>query len=160
MGSCWTGDKFIDWKGIAFDGSHGTHASIAGIKSFTNPVGPGWANPKTGSFDDPRLLGKDGKAYGPLPRDWAHYRGIYRNGDDAILAYSVGDAEILEEAGYEISGNVALFSRTLSIGKSTHDLLTRISPESAPAALVGQSPAKIILDKGMYLLQIRQRARR
>jgi len=150
----WMGDTFIDWKGIAFDGSHATHASILGTKSFTNPVGPGWANPRTGNFDDPRVLGKDGKPYGPLPRDWAHYRGIYRNGDRAILAYSIGDAEILEEAGYETSGNVALFSRTLSIGKSTHDLLTRISPESAPAALVGQSPAKIILDKGMYLLQI------
>jgi hypothetical protein len=152
--AAWTGDKFIDWKGIALDGSHGTHASILGSKSFTNPTGPGWANPKTGSFEDPRLRGKDGKPYGPLPRDWAHYRGLYRNGDAAILAYSIGDAEILEQAAYETSGNVAMFSRTFSIGKSSHDLLARISPESAPAALVGQSHAKIVLEQGMYLLQI------
>src|SRR5262245_25044276 len=152
--AAWTGDKFIDWKGIALDGSHGTHASIVGDKSFTNPNGPGWANPKTGSFEDPRLRGRDGKPYGPLPRDWAHYRGTYRNGDAAILSYSIGDAEILEQAGYELSGSVAMFSRTFSIGKSSHNLLARISPESAPAALVGQSQAKIILENGMYLLQI------
>src|SRR5205814_7789456 len=57
--AAWTGDKFIDWKGIALDGSHETHASIVGSKSFINPVGPGWANPESGGFEDPRLRGND-----------------------------------------------------------------------------------------------------
>ena len=150
----WTGDKFIDWKGIAFDGSHGTHASIVGTKSFVNPVGPGWGNPNTGSFEDPRLLGKDQKPYGPLPQKWAHYQGLYRSGDEAIVAYTVGNAEVLELAGLETSGGVAVFSRTLNIGKSSHDLLARLAPESVPAFLVGPSPAKIIREQGMSLLQI------
>ncbi len=150
----WTGDKFIDWKGIAFDGSHGTHASIVGTKSFVNPVGPGWANPATGSFADPRLLGKDLKPYGPLPREWAHYQGLYRSGDEVIVAYTVGEAEVLELAGIETSGGVAVFSRTLNIGKSSHDLRARLAPESVPAFLVGPSPAKIIREQGMNLLQI------
>lgn len=150
----WTGDRFIDWKGIAFDGSHGTHASIVGTKSFVNPVGPGWANPTTGSFDDPRPLGMDQKPYGPLPRDWAHYQGLHRSGDEPIVAYTVGDAEVLELAGLETSGGVAVFSRTLNIGKSSHDLLARLAPENVPAFLVGPSPAKIIREQGMSLLQI------
>ena len=150
----WTGDKFIDWKGIAFDGSHQTHTSIVGHKAFVNPVGPGWANPVTGSFDDPRILGTDGKPYGPLPRDWAHYKWLRRSGEDVIVAYSVGDATILELAGLETSGGVAVFSRTLDVTKSSHDLLARLAPDTVPAFLVGQSPAKIIRDKGMSLLQI------
>lgn len=152
--AAWTGDQFIDWKGLAFDGSHETHVSIVGNKSFINPVGPGWANPETGSFEDPRLRGNDHNPYGPLPRSWAHYRGLYRSGDEAVVAYTVGDAEVLELAGCEMSGSVAVFSRTLNIGKSSRDMLARISPESAPAILVGQSPAKIIREQGMNLLQI------
>src|SRR5689334_25341526 len=28
-----TGD-FVDWQGIAFDGSHGTHTSLTGVRQF------------------------------------------------------------------------------------------------------------------------------
>ena len=55
------GDKFVDWRGIAFDGSHGTHTKIVGETAFTNPDVPGWANPMTGSYSDARLLGLDKK---------------------------------------------------------------------------------------------------
>ena len=67
---------FVDWRGIAFDGSHGTHTSLSGERHFVNPVGPGWASPE-GKWDDARVVGKDGKHYGPLPRVWAHYEGLY-----------------------------------------------------------------------------------
>ena len=70
------------------------------------------------------------------------------------MAYTVGDAEVLELAGIETSGGVAVFSRTLNIGKSSHDLLARLAPESVPAFLVGPSPAKIIRENGMNLLQV------
>ena len=150
----WTGDKFIDWKGIGFDGSLETHAGIVGHKAFINPAGPGWANPATGSFEDPRLLGTDQKPYGPLPREWAQYRGLHRNGDEVIVACTVGDADVLEMAGIETSGGVAVFSRTLNVGKSSRDLLARLSPESVPTYLVGESPARLIREQGMNLLQI------
>jgi hypothetical protein len=152
--AAWTGNKFIDWNGIAFDGSHETHTSIVGDKSFINPPGPGWANPDTGKFDDPRFLGKDNKPYGPLPRSWAHYWGLYVSGNEMIVAYTVGEAEVLELAGCETSGGVAVFTRTLNIGKSRRDLLARLSPENVPTYLVGRSEAKIIREQGMNLLQI------
>ena len=41
VAAAWTGDEFVDWKGIAFDGSHQTHTSLVGSKSLVNPVGPG-----------------------------------------------------------------------------------------------------------------------
>jgi hypothetical protein len=152
--AAWTGDKFIDWKGIAFDGSHGTHASIIGVKSFTNPNGPGWAIQRPAVLKIHGCEAETANLMGRCQEIGRISVDCHRKGDAAILAYSVGDAEILEQVGYEVSGSVAMFSRTFSIGKSSHNLLARISPESAPAALVGQSQAKIILENGLYLLQI------
>ncbi len=94
--AAWTGDGFIDWKGIHFNGQHQVHPKIVGDVAVANPIGPGWADPETGRFDDPRLLGRDGRRYGPLPRKWARYRGMYHFGDLAIVAYTVGDADLLE----------------------------------------------------------------
>src|SRR4051812_45847034 len=75
----WSGEGFIDWNGINFNGPHQSHPRIVGALAFTTPNGPGWANPADGTFTDTRLRGRDGKPYGPLPREWAHYRGLYRN---------------------------------------------------------------------------------
>ena len=50
-------DDFVDWKGIAFDGSHGTHTGLSGERHFVNPVGPGWASPE-GEWDDARVVGR------------------------------------------------------------------------------------------------------
>ena len=73
LAAAWSGPGFINWRGINFDGSHGTHPRLVGNVHFANPVGPGWANPDTERFDDTRLRGRDDKPYGPLPRGWAHY---------------------------------------------------------------------------------------
>ena len=74
MAAAWEGEGFIDWNGINFNGRHQVHPRLVGPVRFANPVGPGWADPETGSFVDPRLKGRDGKPYGPLPRRWAWLR--------------------------------------------------------------------------------------
>ena len=79
--AAWTGQGFIDWNGINFNGQHQVHPRIVGKVQFANPVGPGWANPETGRFDDLRERGRDGRPYGPLPRRLGHYQGLYRHGD-------------------------------------------------------------------------------
>jgi hypothetical protein len=73
----WTGDAFIDWAGINFDGRHGRHPRVAGDVQATLPTMPGWAHPGTGSFADPRPLGRDGEPYGPLPRDHVRFRAVH-----------------------------------------------------------------------------------
>ena len=70
----WTGEGFVNWTNIAFDGSHTTHMAVVGDLMFTTPIAPGWAN-SNNSFEDPRMLGLDKKPYGHLPRDWAHSKG-------------------------------------------------------------------------------------
>ena len=63
------GNSFIDWNGIQFNGKHQVHPRVVGEVHFQNPTGPGWADPETGSLaDEQRVVGRDGKRYGPLPR--------------------------------------------------------------------------------------------
>jgi hypothetical protein len=116
-----TGD-FVDWKGIAFDGSHGTHTSLTGDRHFVNPVGPGWASPD-GKWDDVRLVGRDKKRYGPLPREWAHYEGMYLHGSKVVIAASIGGTRVLESPGWIDSGTTPVFTRTLNVAASKKPLL-------------------------------------
>ncbi len=142
----WSGQRFIDWKGIALDQSHGTHASIAGKIAFVNPVGPGWAHPETSSWEDPRFLGRDGKPYGPLPHDWAQFRGQYLHGQKVILRYTVGGTQVLELPGMEASDNKVVYTRTLNIGRSARDLRLRIAPAATAVALTGTPPPDRLSD--------------
>jgi len=67
---------------------------------------------KNGDWKDPR-----GKVpYGPLPRDWAHWNGLYRHGEQIILSYSVGEAEILERPAFDPKTDV--FSLTFNVSKA------------------------------------------
>jgi putative heme-binding domain-containing protein len=150
----WAGEGFIDWRGIHFNGQHQVHPKIVGDVVVANPPGPGWADPETGSFADPRPKGRDGRPYGPLPRKWARFHGAHAFGDQTVLAYSVGDADLLEQFGLESAGKSPIFTRTLEIGKSSHDLLARLCPEAVSAAVVGNDKASIIVRDGFRLLKV------
>jgi putative heme-binding domain-containing protein len=149
--AAWTGSGFIDWKGIHFNGQHQVHPKLVGERHVENPVGPGWANPATGNFVDPRPKGRDGRPYGPLPRAWAQFKGTYAYGNQTIIAYSVGDAAILELEGAE---SKELFTRTLEVGKSSRDLFARIAPEAVSVAVGGDSRVTVSKRDGFHVLTI------
>jgi putative heme-binding domain-containing protein len=124
--------RFIDWQGIHFDGRHQAHPHVVGDILFANPTGPGWANPLTGSFaDEARVVGRDGKRYGPLPKEWATYLGLHQAGTEPIVAYRIGDMLVLEklsatpisaasvEGSKPPSPTVPLFLRTLHLAPTT-----------------------------------------
>ena len=96
VAAIWSGKGFIDWAGIHFDGQHNAHPKLVGQMQLTNPVGPGWANPADNGWEDPRIVGRDGRHYGPLPRDWATYHGHYQHRERTVLSYRIGSTEILE----------------------------------------------------------------
>ena len=145
-----TGGSFVDWRGIAFDGTHGTHTSLTGEKMFANPVGPGWANPADGTWDDPRPLSRDGRPYGPLPREWARHLGTHVYGPEQILRYSVGGALVLD-AAESVDGVVV---RTLNIGRSSHDLKHRIAPVSSKLAIRCSGDGATIEENGFVVLKV------
>ncbi len=120
----------LDWKSVVYDGSHNTHPKILGDPVFANPVLPGWA--RGGEFKDPRKL-----PYGPLPRDYAEYKGLYLHGERVIFAYTVGRAGVLEAAGVERQGGAPVLTRTLEIGPSEEDLLLQVCGPRTAVASVG-----------------------
>ncbi len=131
-----SGEKFIDWRGIQFDGEHQIHPHIIGSVTVSNSTGPGWADPSSGSFaDERRVEGRDGLRYGPLPRDWAKYRGMYYHGQNVIVSYSVGKTEVLEMPRLEAAeepGRPPLFLRTFQIGPRERDLVLKVAEQPAP----------------------------
>jgi len=128
-------DNFIDWQGIQFNGAHGVHPRIVGKTAFTNSTGPGWANPATGEFhDDQRVLGRDGRRYGPLPRDWASFKGLYHHGQQVVLSYTIGSIEILESPRLivrEEPDQAPFVARTFNIGPRDRDLLLQVAEHPA-----------------------------
>jgi mono/diheme cytochrome c family protein len=131
-----TTGAFIDWRGIAFDGSHGTHTKLTGSRHFVNPAGPGWASPD-GKWHDPRPLGLDGVAYGPMPREWMRYEGIHLHGSKVVIAARIGGTRVLESPGWIDDGGAPVFIRDLEVGSSQRPLRVRIAPESCRVMLQG-----------------------
>lgn len=124
----WTGG-FLDLRGVAFTGEHGNNPSIKGAQLFGTKIAPGWAGPEA-RLDDPRPRTKDqgtDMPYGPLPREWAKYKGLYAHGDHTVLAYSVGGVGVLELPGVEKVGESTVITRTLKVAPHDKELLLRVA---------------------------------
>lgn len=155
--AAWSGKGFIDWKGIHFNGQHQVHPKLVGDVAMAIPTGPGWANPETGKFDDPRLKGRDDRRYGPLPKEWAQYKGMYHFGDRTIISYTVGAASVLESFGVETNAkqpNLNVYTRTLDLVAASKELLVRIAPASIAVELVGDGRVSLVRNQDFTLLKI------
>jgi mono/diheme cytochrome c family protein len=151
----WTGEGFIDWNGILLNDKHETYPRTVGKLHFETPIGPGWANPETGSFEDPRFRARDGRAFGPLPKKWADYKGLYHHENNIIISYSVGSAEILEKLGMEEKGKETVFTRTLNISPSNALLKLKVAPETNKVAISGKGAA-LSKEDGYVMLNVQK----
>ncbi len=125
----WTGG-FLDNHGVAFDGAHGVNPGPDGDVVFQSPAIVGFAagiEPKS----DPR-----GKPYGPLPREWGRYKGLYLNGDRTVVSYTVGDREILETPTLVMAGESGVFLRTIHVEASDKPTLLLVANEDAAVAVL------------------------
>lgn len=155
LAGIWTGEGFIDWEGILLNDRHNIYPRTVGELHAYSPVGPAWANPETGLFDDPRFQAVDGRQFGPLPREWTHYKGLYHYKDKVILSYTVGDAEILELIAVEREEFQPVFSRTLNIKPSSQPLVLRIAPlEDVAVMMKGFGGGKQRMKYGYHYLEI------
>jgi hypothetical protein len=134
MASAWVGGG-IGWP-AGRDGLEGQPFADGTILWGTKKGSLGFS--KNGDWKDPR-----GKVpYGPLPRDWAHWNGLYRHGEKSVLSYSVGGAEILEFPAFDPKTEV--FSRTFNISKAA---------ESIPMLVVEKDGATPSMDAGAAVLE-------
>ncbi len=109
-------ERFIDYHGIMFDGQHGVHPHTVGTPHELLPDGPAWANPTTNQFEDARVVGRDGRKYGPLAREQVQYKGLYQNGSQVVISYTVGQTAVLETPRVLELPDGPLFLRALQIG--------------------------------------------
>ncbi|MFM7244172.1 MAG: DUF6797 domain-containing protein, partial [Planctomycetaceae bacterium] len=152
----WTGDAFIDWAGINFDGRHGRHPRVAGDLQAELATMPGWADPATGSFADPRPLGRDDAPYGPLPREHVRMRSVHHAAADGstadaprsavVLDYLVGTTPVLETASLAPplsldDRTVPVAIRSFALGPRAKPLTVRLAAAPAAAALAGPQRA-------------------
>ncbi|RTE53909.1 hypothetical protein EHW67_08205 [Arenibacter aquaticus] len=149
----WTGEGFIDWEGILLNGHHETYPRTVGKLHFETPVQPAWADPETGSFKDTRFKARDGRRFGPLPKKWSHFKGIYHSGKNIIISYSVGKANILELLGMEKSAEQMVFTRTLNIEPSDKTLRMRVAPQGVKVEIKGEG-ASLSNSDGFVVLEI------
>ncbi len=150
VAGAYTGDGFIDWNAILLNDKHETYPRTVGKLHFETPVGPGWANPNTGKFDDPRFVARDGRAFGPLPKFWANYKGLYHFEDQVIISYNVGESAILEKFGFI---GTSVFTRTLNISPSSAILKMRVANSSAKVSVMG-SGATLVEENGQIFVNI------
>jgi cytochrome c2 len=99
--------------------------------AFHSPRQPGWS--RDGEFRDPRP-----KPFGPLPREWAKYRGLHLHGDRVVFEYTVGSKQVvvLESPWIEAIGEEKVFSRELEIAPSDTELELLIAVAGTPVNLV------------------------
>jgi type 1 glutamine amidotransferase len=86
-----------------------------GPLAFATSSGPGWASPE-GKWDGAP------PATAPLPRDWAHYRGLHMYGPHTVLSYTVGDVAVLDSPWAETTDGVTVLTRILEIAPSTKEM--------------------------------------
>ncbi|MBM3823773.1 MAG: hypothetical protein FJ404_12960 [Verrucomicrobia bacterium] len=84
----WTG-AFLEFGDTQSQIAWPPPPEVKGRYVFANRQTPGWA--RQGSFDDPRP-----RQLGPLPKDWAHFRGLYLHGDQVVFEYRLGQHTVLE----------------------------------------------------------------
>jgi glucose/arabinose dehydrogenase len=151
----WTGEGFIDWDAILLNDRHETYPRTIGKLHFETPVGPGWANPESGSFDDTRYIARDGRRFGPLPKEWADYKGLYHNGDNIIISYSVGGSNVLEQLGMEGSAEQTVFTRSFTITASASILKMRVAPVKNQVRLSGTG-ASLSEEDGFVMMNVQK----
>ncbi|MBM3876682.1 MAG: hypothetical protein FJ386_08200 [Verrucomicrobia bacterium] len=103
----------------------------AGELAFSSTVTPGWAF-ASGGFDEPNPPKREGNeliSFGPLPREWAKWRGFYLHDKQVILSYTVGKASVLEMPGYDAARNA--FTRTFHIENSDRPMTMLLFDVSA-----------------------------
>ena len=121
------------------------------------PDQPTWQNPSSGNWQDQRIIGRDGRRFGPLPHAWVQYLGLFQNGDRAVIHYRVGDREIHELPGYVEYGKGSVYTRTFRIGPGKDNLLSRLDHEASRLSfhLKGSNLASIVKEEGFNCLKVK-----
>jgi glucose/arabinose dehydrogenase len=136
----WTGG-FLKLDGVAFTGAHGPNPSPLGTMLVTTKPTPGWAH--GGSLKDPREL-----AYGPLPRDWGRFKGLFRHDNGVVFKYAIGATEVLDAPSFETHEGQRFFCRTLNVLPTADPLTVVIADLDNPQSIKEITKDSIAAQRG------------
>lgn len=142
VAGAWVGKPFV------YSSEKNMGPTVEGEMLFATKPGPGWADPravhdsKRDAWADPR----EGKE-GPLPRDWAHFKGLYLHGDRVLLSYTVGDMTVLETPDCIEKDGLVVITRTFEFG-----------PSKAPAKLLVCEDARRFSQRASEFVDLKTRA--
>ncbi|MEX2367859.1 MAG: DUF6797 domain-containing protein [Balneolaceae bacterium] len=147
---------------------------ILGQPKIATGLYPGWSGSDP-RFRDPRPTppNPEDPSSGPLPPEMGRWNGIYLNGEDAVLSYTVGNTRIYENPGSIDAGDEVGFTRafridelegplTLTVAEMTDGIHSEVSGSSALIYHEGDSVTAVGLvpageDNGITLEVIRDR---
>ncbi len=143
MAGGWT-DGWLTLMGPVFEGTRSpdekTRPWPRGRLRFATRGVPGWS--RDGSFRDPRP-----EPYGPLPAEWAKWRGLHVHGDRVVLSYTVGACPVLEMPSLESRDGVWGFARTFRMGPSSEPLALLLADAEGAAGGVGGVTQERFVDR-------------
>ncbi|MDA0751274.1 MAG: PA14 domain-containing protein [Verrucomicrobia bacterium] len=111
MAAAWL-EGGLRFEGLPFTGGHGAFPNLRVEPLIATGATPGWAD-ANGGFEDPR--NSSYPALGHLPKDWTHYKGLYRHGDNVVFHYTVGSTKVLEHPSLVQAGETKAISRRLEL---------------------------------------------
>lgn len=149
----WTGDM-ITHRGTVFDGAHGTNPQPVSNPFIATQPTPGLTN--TNSFKDPRKI-----PHGPLPHTHARYKGLYRHHNGIVLAYTLGQTQILDHPALHQRDGIHIFERTLHVGPSPKPIQLALCdrPNTKGALCASGEAVSLYTDKAQTLVHVKSDAK-
>ena len=143
MAFAWIGaekGEWMEWRGPAYDGAHGTHLEIAGRQIAANLPLPGYAKPGAEELD-PRAI-----PYGPLPKSEGRWLGLHRHGRLVALSYELQARKLLETHRLlELGGQIGVL-RSLELGAGKRPLWLRVLGRRGAEAIVAEDGRSAWID--------------
>ena len=152
LSAAWTGRGFIDWNGINFNGRHQVHPRVVGTGPRRQPGRSRLGESRKPGSNDPRVLGRDGRRYGPLPVPGRTTRGSTSTATGrSSPTPSARPTSSKRPVARSIRRNRTSRSSPAPwrSARRPHDLSMRVAPAKVAVSLVGEGRSTWIRRDGI-----------
>ena len=132
----WTGG-WLRLDGVAFNMRHGENLKPRGTLAFTTKPEAGWGVSTDFTDTRPQHLGN-------LPRQQAHFKGAYRNGEQVVLTYTVGNRTVYDMPGFTTRDGKPSFTRTIEVGTGDRDVWLNLAPNGQPTRVAARGEPTLL----------------
>lgn len=148
----WTGDflPMVTMGQISYNDFHNKDneiPTVLGKPKIATGLYPGWSGPEP-EFTDPRPPRTDVNAptWGPVPEEIGRWNGVYLQGQDVVMSYTVQNTDVYEKPGSIRHQDEVAFTRTIQIGELEESL-------SMVAAEISNGTQSEVTDNAAYIYQ-------